>query len=330
MKSKVLITGASGFIGSFLAEEALRQEYEVYAGIRPTSSREHLKDPRIRFVELDFSSKATLERQLSAAGFDYVVHNAGITYAHRKEDFEKVNSVYTKNLAEALQATGHPLKKFVLISSLAAYGPGNPATFQPVRSADARKPISSYGKSKLKAEEHLQSMSGFPYLILNPTAVYGPRDKDFFEFVKLVSRGFEPYIGTHRQMISLVYVEDLARAVIRAMGSAAINRSFIISDRSAYDKEKLGEVIRTTLGRKTFKIKLPAAPLRAVIAGVEGIYSLFGKQPFLNTDKVNEISAPNWLCDSDEFWNAMGAVPEYNLERGIRATVAWYKEKGWL
>jgi UDP-glucose 4-epimerase len=330
MKSKVLITGASGFIGSFLVEEALCQGYDVYAGIRKTSSLEFLQDKSIHLIELDLSSQPALERKLSAIGFDYVVHNAGITHASRKQDFATVNYTYTRNLTEALRLAGPPPKKFVLISSLAAYGPGNEKTFDAIKVSDSRRPISTYGKSKLMAEQYIQTVSDLNYVVLNPTAVYGPRDRDILEFVKLINRGLEPYIGTNRQMISLVYVEDLARVAVLALSSGVVNRSLLISDGCDYDKVQLGAAIRSALGKKTLKIKVPAAPLRGIIAGVEMMYTLFGRQPFLNLEKVNEISSPNWLCDSEETWKAIDAVPKYSLEQGIRKTALWYKANGWL
>lgn len=335
MNKKVLITGASGFIGSFLVEEALREGFDVYAGIRPTSSREYLTDERIRFISLDLSSAEALRKTffefLAASGtFDYVIHNAGITYAPVKEEFEKVNFNYTKNLTDAIESSGMHLTKFVLVSSLAVFGPGDEHTFAPIQISDPQKPISSYAKSKLLGECHVKSITSFPFLVLNPTAVYGPRDKDFLELVKLIKKGLEFYVGSHKQMISLIFVKDLARAIVLAMKSELQQRAFIISDGGRYDKEDLGAVVRTTLVKKTIKLKIPATPVRWFIRVVERVYSLFGKLPFLNYEKVNEISSANWLCDSRDFWVAVGSKPAYSLEQGIKETVAWYKEKGWI
>lgn len=335
MNKKVLITGASGFIGSFLVEEALREGFEVYAGVRPSSSREYLTDGRIRFILLDFSSAdaliKTFQEFLATSGtFDYVIHNAGITYAPSKEEFDKVNFNYTKNLTDALEASGMKLTKFVLISSLAVFGPGDERSFAPIQITSPQRPISSYAKSKLRGEQHVKSITSFPVLVLNPTAVYGPRDKDFLELVKLIKKGFEFYIGSHKQMISLIFVKDLARAIVLAMKSEVQQPAFIISDGGLYSKEELGAAVRITLGKKTVRLKIPATPFRLLIRGVEMVYTLFGKLPFLNYEKVNEISSANWLCDSQDFWEEVGSKPAYSLEQGIRETVAWYKEKGWI
>ncbi|HEU5289707.1 MAG TPA: NAD(P)-dependent oxidoreductase [Cyclobacteriaceae bacterium] len=335
MKNKVLITGASGFIGSFLVEEALHQGFEVWAGIRNTSSREYLKDNRIKFVELNLSSEESLKKKIISlvdqhGAFDYVIHNAGITYAPIKKDFIQVNYSYTKNLTNAIRTSGIPLKKFVLISSLAALGPGNSETFEPIKISDTPHPISTYGKSKLMAEQHLRSLHSFPYLIINPTAVYGPRDKDFLGLIKLIRHGFEFYIRGNRQMISLLHVKDLARAVMLAMKSPVRNQSYLISDGFDYDKEQLGEVIKKILGKRTVKYKLPATPLRWAMKGIETIYLLFGKQSFLNVEKVNEISSANWKCNSEEIWRDIRTSPEFTLEKGMEETLDWYKENGWI
>jgi UDP-glucose 4-epimerase len=318
-----------------LVEEALHQGFDVWAGTRSTSSREYLKDERIKFVELNLASQEDLSTKMISlveehGGFDYAIHNAGITYAANKKDFIQVNCSYTKNLTNAIRASGMSLEKFVLISSLAALGPGNSETFEPIKISDTPHPVSTYGKSKLMAEQHLRSLSGFPYLIINPTAVYGPRDKDFLGLIKLITHGFEFYIGNNRQMISLLYVKDLAKAVMLAMKSSTQNHSYLISDGFDYDKEQLGEVIKEILGRKTIKCKLPVTPLRWVIKGIETIYLIFGKQPFLNVEKVSEISSANWKCNSEEIWQAIRTSPEFTLKKGMMETIDWYKENGWI
>jgi len=336
MKNKILITGASGFIGSFLVEEALKKGFEVYAAIRSTSSKQFLQDKRIHFVELDFSSEKLLIQELTAFKLtegdpDYVIHNAGITQAKKKEDFFTVNCTNTKNLVHALHACGIKLKKFVLISSLAAYGPGNPQSFAHITSSHQQYPISDYGKSKLYAEEFIRACNLFPYLIINPTAVYGPRDKDFLQFIQLVNKGIEPYIGFGKQMVSVVYVKDLASVIIQSTSSIIINRSYIVSDRMDYNKEQIGYAVKSVLHKKTFKIKIPSSFLSGILSVVEKIYQFFGAGiPFLNKQKVKEIRSANWLCDSKEIWNDNNVSPDYVLEKGMNEAIAWYKANKWL
>ena len=115
---KILVTGASGFIGSFIVEEALRQGFETWAVVRKSSSKVYLQDERINFIELNLSSKAKLIEQLRGHSFDYVVHAAGVTKCLNKQDFSRINTEGTKNLIDALLEVGMPLKRFVFISSL--------------------------------------------------------------------------------------------------------------------------------------------------------------------------------------------------------------------
>ncbi len=335
MKNTILITGASGFIGSHLVDEALRFDWDVYASVRATSSKAYLTDKRIHFIELDLSSQQKLEIQLDElislmGGFDYVIHNAGITYAPKKEDFYTVNAQYTKNLVQALQAKGLPRKKFVLISSLAVYGPGNADTFKPIHVNDAPAPISTYAKSKWQGEQFVQSLQSFPYLILNPTAVYGPRDRDFLGLVKMVKMGFELSIGRYRQMTSLIYVKDLARVVMAATLSELNHRSFLISDGNGYDQKLLAQFVKQYLHRQTWRITIPLAMFQLAVKAIDRCYSVLGTQPFLNEEKVKEISSANWLCDGTEIWEELKIKPQHSLEIGLKETLKWYEEQKWI
>lgn len=336
MKKKVLITGASGFIGSFLVEEALESGYEVYAGIRRTSSKQFLQHKTLRFFELDFSSPEFMQQQLHSftqkeGGFHYIIHNAGITQAKKREDFYTVNFDYTRNLAEAVLASAMPVEKFILISSLASYGPGDVRAMRPIDVADEYKPISEYGKSKQKATEYIRSLSQLPHLVIHPTGVYGPRDKDFFQFIKLVSKGFEPYVGRHRQQLSLIYVKDVAKAVIGLMSSSHVNCSYLLSDGNSYDKEQIGIEAKRTLNRKTVKIKLPLKMVQTAVSGIDGVYKIFlNRLPFINREKLDEISSANWLCNSHAVWKDLQQQPAYDLQKGIEETIGWYKEQKWL
>ena len=122
-QKRILITGASGFIGGFLVDEALRRGYDVWAGVRSGSSRKNLSDERIRFIDLRYDDKDALTEQLrevkSVLGaWHYVIHNAGITKAVDLSDFNKINALYTNKLLVALAEADCKPEKFLLISSL--------------------------------------------------------------------------------------------------------------------------------------------------------------------------------------------------------------------
>ena len=157
---KLLVTGASGFIGSHIVEEALDRGFDVWAAVRKSSSREFLQDERIHFIELNLSSQEQLEEQFRQHSFDYVVHAAGATKCLHASDFHRINTEGTQNLVRALMAVGMPLKKFVFISSLSIMGAiREQQPYQDIRDTDTPCPNTAYGRSKLEAEQWLDSLS---------------------------------------------------------------------------------------------------------------------------------------------------------------------------
>lgn len=331
----ILITGASGFIGSFLVEEGLRNGYGVYAGIRRSSSRKYLQDSRIQFIEFDFSSVEKVAGTLNDCKsknirFDFIVHNAGITKAKKKEDFYNVNCGNTIHFIEALMGTGMVPEKFVFISSLAAYGPGNPVTGEPVRLKDAPRPIELYGKSKLEAERYIASLKDFPWLIVRPTGVYGPREKDYFVFFQTINRGLEPYIGFKKQTLTFIYVRDLVRLVFLALNSSFVHKSWFVTDGNEYPSELFAEITRKALGKKTVRFTVPLCLVKAIAVIGENVAGLWGSIPTLNTDKYNVLSSTNWRCEVAPLEQDFGFRAAYDLEKGVQEAVGWYKQEHWL
>lgn len=331
---KILITGASGFIGGHIVDEALKSGAEVYAAVRKSSSRAHLQDERIKFVEIDFTSDKKLESILAdfkqeIGNIDCVVHNAGVTKVVNHEDFNRVNFLYTKSFIEALEKTGHNLTKFVFMSTLAASGPGA-EDGTAMQASDAPQPIDAYGKSKLLAEEFIRSHPTLPYIILRPTGVFGPYDKDMFSFFELINKKLEVYVGGQRQFLSLIYVKDMARAVIAACQSSLTQRTYFISDNQKYDNVVFSNAIKNSLGKRTFVIKLPIFLVYVVAAIAQTAAKVTGKPSPLNLEKVKILKARNWYCDASPFFREMEFEADYNLETGIKETIDWYKEKNWL
>jgi nucleoside-diphosphate-sugar epimerase len=331
----ILITGASGFIGSFLVEEGLKQGFQVYAGIRKSSSRGYLQDERIQFLEFDFSTREKVEGTLTECKknnlrFQYIVHNAGLTKAKKKEDFYNVNCQNTINFIEALISTEMVPEKFLFVSSLAAYGPGNPVTGEPVRLYHEPKPIELYGKSKLAAERYITSLTNFPWLIVRPTGVYGPKEKDYFVFFQTINRGMEPYIGFRKQMLTFIYVRDLVRLIYLALASAHVNKSWFVSDGKEYPSELFAEITKKALGKKTIRFTVPLFLVKTIAVVGENLAGLWGTIPTLNTDKYNVLSSTNWRCDVDPLEKEFGFKAEYDLEKRVQEALDWYKKEKWL
>jgi nucleoside-diphosphate-sugar epimerase len=333
--ANILITGASGFIGSFLVEEGLKRAYKVFAGIRKSSSREYLKDPEIRFVEFDFSSvdriiTTLLELKKQNIRFHFIIHNAGLTKAQKKEDYSRVNHLNTKNFIEALQKAEMIPDKFIFISSLAAFGPGNSQTLEPVRLKDKPNPIELYGKSKLEAETYIQSLETFPWLIFRPTGVYGPREKDYFVFFQTIQKGFETYIGRSRQILTFIYVRDLVRVIFDAIPTSIIRKAYFVSDGNEYDTVTFAAITKKHLNKRTIRLVVPPGVVKGIALLLEKSYGIFGKIPTLNTDKFKVMSSTNWKCEVEPLQADFNFKAQYDLDKGVKETLEWYVKEGWL
>lgn len=330
---KILVTGASGFIGSFIVEEALRQGMETWAAVRPSSSRKYLQDDRIHFINLNLSSKEELISQLDGHEFDYVVHAAGATKCLHVDDFYRVNTEGTKNLADAIIALKMPIKRFVFVSSLSIFGAiREKQPYQEITEHDTPKPNTAYGKSKLKAERYLDSLGiGFPYIILRPTGVYGPREKDYFLMAKSIKQHIDFSVGFKRQDITFVYVQDVVQTVFLALNHGKNGRKYFLSDGEVYQSETFSDLLHHELGDTwLLRIKAPIWVLRLVTFFGEYIGRMTGKMSALNNDKYNILKQRNWRCDIEPAVDELGFHPRYKLKQGVKLAVEWYKKNGWL
>ncbi|MDH6355309.1 nucleoside-diphosphate-sugar epimerase [Dysgonomonas sp. PH5-45] len=336
MTKRILITGASGFIGSFLVEKALDCGFETWAGIRKSSSREFLTDKRIQFIDLNFADRNKLVGQIREfvarnGRFDYVVHNAGVTKCLDKADFDKINFQYTVNLIDALEEAGSIPEKFVLMSSLSAYGVGDEANYTPLKLTDTPNPNTAYGKSKLKAEAYLKQKSEFPYMIMRPTGVYGPREKDYYLMLKTVKSGLDVGAGFKPQHLTFIYVRDLVDAVFLALESTLKNKEYFVADGSVYTDKEYTALIKDILHKKmVLSIKVPLSVLKVVSVIAEGLSKLTKKPSTLNRDKYVIMKQRNWECDIQPLVVDLGFSPRYDLRKGLEESVEWYRNNGWL
>ena len=333
---KILVTGASGFIGSFLVEGGLERGMLTWAGIRKTSSRKYLQDKRIRFIELDFGSKQKLKEQLTVhkkehGGWDYIIHCAGVTKCLHKEDFDKGNYQATVNFVEVLNELGMVPERFMYISSLSVFGPIHEQNYVSINEHDEAQPNTAYGISKLKSEKYLKSLSGFPYVIYRPTGVYGPRERDYFMMAQSIKQHVDFAAGFKRQDITFIYVKDLVQAVYLGTKPEALCRSYFVSDGQVYESRTFSDLIQKELGNPwLLRIKCPLFLLKGISLFAEFCAKCVGKTSTLNRDKYNIMKQRNWRCDISPLINELGFYPEYLLERGVKETIAWYKNEGWL
>ena len=212
--AKVFITGGTGFIGSTLADELIKKNYEVKCLIRNKSNLQWLKDKPVELIKGDLWNREILQNALKDV--DYVFHAGGVTFGKKKEDYFKGNTEATKSLIQFCYEINPGLKKFVHISSQTVAGP-SPSADKPVDEKSPCRPITTYGKSKLEAEKSvMEYFDKMNVTILRAPAVYGPRDYAIFEYFKTMSRGLQPLIGFGNKLVSLIFVNDLVSGIIKA------------------------------------------------------------------------------------------------------------------
>jgi nucleoside-diphosphate-sugar epimerase len=330
---KILITGASGFIGSYIVEEALRQGFDTWAAVRSSSSRKYLQDERIHFIELDLSSQDKLVEQLRGHDFDYVVHAAGVTKCLHAADFDRVNYEGTVHLVEAILTLQMPMRRFIYLSSLSVFGAiREQRPYQEITEHDTPRPNTAYGRSKLKAERYLDSIGNdFNYIVLRPTGVYGPREKDYYLMAKSISQHIDFSVGFRRQDITFVYVDDVVQAVFRALDRGMSGRKYFLSDGEVYQSSTFSDYIHDELGKPWWvRIKAPLWVLRIVTFMGEYIGRLTGRITALNNDKYNILRQRNWRCNIEPACDELGYTPGVKLREGVSRTITWYKKNGWL
>ena len=328
MKEKVLITGASGFLGFHLINAAVENDFDVYAAVRANSNIQHLRELPIHFVELNFADTNGLNTIFSENNFDYIIHAAGTTKANTQKEYDLVNDQYTQNLALAAAKHSKPVKRFVFISSLAATGPIKTAEGK-IKEDKEPNPVTAYGKSKLTAERNLEKVD-IPTTILRPTAIYGPREKDIFLVNQYLSKGFEPYIGRAPQKLSFVYGRDVADLAVKVLTQQSANGIYNISDGNEYSRYDYAAIVKKLLGRKTIRLHLPVAVVRALLFAVEKYSRAMNKIPAVSNEKLHELMAENWICDITKAKEELGFLPAYNLEKGLEASIEWYRKNSWL
>jgi nucleoside-diphosphate-sugar epimerase len=329
MNKKVLITGATGFVGYHLIEKAVRAGLDVYAAVRPNSDRSHLSEFDISYIDLNYTAVSDLVKTFEEHQFSYIIHAAGTTKAKTSADYNNINAEYTKNLALAAVAAKIGLKKFVFVSSLAAVGPLTDLSAR-IQDDTPARPVTNYGASKLLAEQYLFDIAALPLIVIRPTAVYGPREKDIFILFKSISRRLEPHIGSFKQHLSFVYVKDLADVIVNALFSAVNGKQYNISDGHVYDRYLLADTVKKALGKKTFKFHIPVGVVGLMASFMDLLYINSKNTPTLNKEKMAELTAVNWACSIDSAKEDLGYTPQFNLGLGVLATIKWYKENGWL
>ena len=327
---RVLLTGGSGFVGSYVAEQLDALGHTVRALVRPTSDSKFLKTLRnIEFAPGAIEDRASLDA--AVRGVDAIVHVAGLVKARSPEEFFAVNTEGTKNVLAAAEARAPGLKRFVYVSSLSAVGPSPDG--KPVPDDAPPRPVTHYGRSKLAGEQAvLGAKDRIPVTVIRPPLIYGPRDRETLAFFTSVKRGVLPVLGDGSNTLSLVYGEDCAAAIVRAtVSDGPSGRTYFVDDGEVYVwRDALAEVEKALGRRAFFRLGLPM-PAVVVAAAATQLYGKVTRTAqMLTLDKLNELKQRHWVCEGSGARRDLGWQPRTTWPDGVVKTVAWYRQAGWL
>ena len=325
MKPKAIVTGSNGFVGCNLVRALLAKDYDVTCLIRKTSNIKSLENLPIKFAYGDCNNIESLRKACESQ--DYVFHLAAKVKEKSKKRYFEVNLDGTKNLLTAINNLN--IKKFIFLSSQAAAGPS--ASRIPKTEEGPENPVSYYGKSKLAAEEYIKKNTKIPWTIIRPSSVFGPYDRDFYIYFKIVKKGIAPLAGFGEKYISLIYIEDLSNLIIKAAKNPKANyQTFFACDGEIYSWNNFLDTLQNVIQKKLIRLKIPIIFAYKLALFNECTKYFRKQQATLNFQKVKEMKVKYWLCSSEKAKNLLDFSPKFTLNEALQKTYNWYKENKWL
>ena len=324
---KALVTGATGFVGSHVAERLAREGLHVVCLARATSRTRWLDGLGVEIRTADLGDADALARAVGDA--DYVFHCAGLTRGRTQQEYDAVNVEGTRRLVQAVLRSGAPARRFLYVSSLAAVGPARDV--DAVDETTPPAPADPYGRSKLAAEqvvvEHADQLN---VTIIRPPAVYGPRDANFLPFFRLARKWkLAPLIGGGGKRVSFVYARDLAEGICLAgLSEAAIAQTYFLAGCTHTTGEFVGALSQAT-GLRIRRMSVPAWLARLAGEWGELKWKLTGRPQIVSRRKIRDALQDRWTCRWDKAARELGYRPAVSLADGLRETDAWYQEQGW-
>ncbi len=327
---KVLVTGATGFVGSHVAEKLLAKGYEVRCIVRKTSNLRWVEGKDFELITASLFDIEGLEKAVE--GVDYIYHVAGNTSAKDFEGYMRGNCQGTKNLVEAALKKTNNLQRFLYVSSQTAVGPSI-SLEEPKTEDMPMNPLTNYGRSKKASEKMLASYTmKLPFTIVRPPAVYGPRDTEIFSIFKMIKWGLATYMGFDEKYVSLIHSEDLSRGIIEAAESqTTLGKTYFVSSDEFYTWGRIYNAMKEAFGKKLLlSLKLP----HPLVLGAGRISELFGKlspkPPVFNYEKGIDFIQPYWICSTESAHKDFNYSQQVSLEEGVKITIDWYKKMKWL
>lgn len=330
----VLVTGATGFVGSHVVDHLLEAGERVRVLVRATSNLRWLEGKDVEQVVADLRDADDLAAAVD--GVKAVLHFGGLIAARSTAEFIEANGEGTTALAAAFRRVAPPDGSglFLYCSSLAAGGPAPPSDRSPfphVKETDPPRPVSPYGHSKLLGEHGLDLLEGRARVVVfRPPAIYGPRDESVLKFVRWIERGWMPIPPRGEARFSLIHVTDLARASMIALRDERARGVYYLSDGRAHSWQEIGQMIGRALGIRVREIRVPMilAKLAAAVGEVSAAFG--GKPPLVSFGKIRELQQQSWVCLPEKASREFGFTPRVGIEEGMEETLRWYRKAGWL
>lgn len=326
---RILITGASGFLGSHVVEAALKRGHTPVALVRKSSSLSFLRG--LSGVELCYADiRNPQEIGVVLSMMDAVIHCAGLTKARNEEEFHEVNAKGTRVLLEAAATRCPSLRRFVYVSSLAAHGPSDGPS--PRSEEDEARPVSSYGRSKRAGEEEtLRFQDDIPVAIVRPPGIYGPRYLEFLKLFQLAKLRLLPVPGDGKGVLSLISAEDCAEALLTLVENVIPTGAiFHVDDGERYTMRQLGEAVFAEVGHAPVPLPVPMMVLRMAAKIGDSLGGVLGRNFWFNSDKLSEIEGRHWVAGHEALRRATGWRPSMTLAEGVKRMHQWYKSEGLL
>lgn len=330
---RVLVTGASGFLGGHLVEELVRRGYSVRGMVRNLSKAQQLKNLNVEVVYGDLTVRESLPQ--AVRGVDAVIHLAAYyTFTGSKKLYRLVNVEGTRALAQTSLKSG--VRRFIFCSTTEAIGPvQNP----PGDENTPPNPQFEYGLSKLRAEEIVKSLGslGLEYTIIRPSGIYGPRNVDdvAYWFIMAVAKGglFSKFmVGSGEYLVQFTHVNDVVQGFTLALEKpdASVGQTYIISDEEAHTYREVYEILSQILDREPPKYRVSPTLAKALLAFTELYDRVRGGNNLMYRMKIVDAVTTHRAYKIDKAKKELGYKPQYDLRRGLRETVKWYRDNGYI
>jgi len=311
---RILLTGATGFLGSHIAGGLVSAGHDVVCSVRRTSDTRWIDPLGVETVTFDLGADGVPD---AIRTVEQVVHCGGLTRARNEARFQRVNAEGTAALANAAAAAG--VRRFVFISSLAARGPKG-----------AGGPISPYGRSKAAGERALREAAGdMERVVLRPGGVYGPRDPDLLPLFKLASKGWIA-IPAGAPALQPVFVDDVVAVTLSALSAPPPGAPLPVAHAARHGWPALGLALSEALGVDARIVKVPPAAFWTVGLLSEVAARFTGTPPAMDRRRARDMSRHRWTADVDVTRRALGWEARVDIRQGLALTAAWYREAGWL